>query len=901
MAINASIQNLINSNRANNDTDVKNLFYYFYGRTANANEINYWKNKTSSQLYNALLPNAKQFTNAGYYKDVLAKTPAQQQNQPPVAAKPAPASSPTAPPVNVAPAAKTEQKATLTSPDGAYKTVVVSGSNEASQLLGKGWKLGATGKSVIDVNQAITKINAPAAAAPPPATTPTELTGNAIPKEISGANGPVDAQGNPIASADYAKYGINDLKPAPAQTVVNNIIQPPKGQTPATGQPGASGASTADQYGDYIPSTDYLKLYNENEIMRDPSGRIYLKPGVPKRWNEPGTPTPGTTTPAGGTLVPSPDFLKYYNENEITRGADGKIYLKAGIPVRWTQGAGEVKTGENQANTAVDDLTNFDLGLQGVNLAEGTPEEDLMAKYQKAISTITQPQIEMQNKILETLMAQPSMVDELAKTKSEAGVEGVQKLINELNQAAVPLSKALQDLPDNLASRYADIGLSTAQTARRLALESKDLSETLANIAMEQGVLQQDLQMRQDAVKEIMNNKVLDRETKMDTLNTALSFVKENITQQKDLLDFQMELSMNEIERQQKLDEADLEYKRELEAEDRAFEKDVALQQLKETTFDDTNLRPLPASQTVMLSDGFQLPNTLDGLDAIINNSSQLFGPVAGRLGAANPYNTEAQTANAKLTTAAQLVGKYMEGGVLRQEDVAKYQRMLPQLTDTPEVAKQKLDSVRNMLQQKSLQYIDDFEAAGFDVSNFKGKLPGTEGIYNENTTLPPLTKSYSSLDVLTRENPAYIDLIEQLGQQYPTASDDDIMKLIEGGGGGFNQDLGMSQNYSKAIAQADGSSGGQCGRYVNKYTGLGVGDSYQSKMNKMAIKNPAPNQIKPGMVFTMPYKNTGHIGFIVSNNGDGTVTVKDSNWSLDEKVKTHKIAISKITGVTFA
>lgn len=140
MAINASIQNLINSNRANNDTDVKNLFYYFYGRTANANEINYWKNKTSSQLYNALLPNAKQFTNAGYYKDVLAKTPAQQQNQPPVAAKPAPASSPTAPPVNVAPAAKTEQKATLTSPDGAYKTVVVSGSNEASQLLGKGWK-----------------------------------------------------------------------------------------------------------------------------------------------------------------------------------------------------------------------------------------------------------------------------------------------------------------------------------------------------------------------------------------------------------------------------------------------------------------------------------------------------------------------------------------------------------------------------------------------------------------------------------------------------------------------------------------------------------------------------------------------------------------------------------------
>ena len=102
----------------------------------------------------------------------------------------------------------------------------------------------------------------------------------------------------------------------------------------------------------------------------------------------------------------------------------------------------------------------------------------------------------------------------------------------------------------------------------------------------------------------------------------------------------------------------------------------------------------------------------------------------------------------------------------------------------------------------------------------------------------------------------------------------------------------------NQVISKNDGTVGGQCGAFVNKIAGLGVGDSFESKMAKMTIKNPKPEQIKPGMVFTMPYKDYGHIGFIISNNGDGTVTVKDSNWSLDKKVQTHKIAISKIKGV---
>ena len=53
------------------------------------------------------------------------------------------------------------------------------------------------------------------------------------------------------------------------------------------------------------------------------------------------TPTPSSTTqtqsylPDGSTYVSNPDYLKYYSESELIRQSDGKIYLKPGVPVRW--------------------------------------------------------------------------------------------------------------------------------------------------------------------------------------------------------------------------------------------------------------------------------------------------------------------------------------------------------------------------------------------------------------------------------------------------------------------------------------------------------------------------------------------------------------------------------------
>jgi hypothetical protein len=118
-----------------------------------------------------------------------------------------------------------------------------------------------------------------------------------------------------------------------------------------------------------------------------------------------------------------------------------------------------------------------------------------------------------------------------------------------------------------------------------------------------------------------------------------------------------------------------------------------------------------------------------------------------------------------------------------------------------------------------------------------------------------------------------------------------------------FNKELQTSSNgvAMQVSSIPDNEKGGQCGRFVNKLTGLAVGDSYKSKLSKM---DPNITEPEPGMVFTMPYKDTGHIGFIVGvrtdENGDQIATVKDSNYytkTAPETIKTHDIPVSKMTG----
>lgn len=133
----------------------------------------------------------------------------------------------------------------------------------------------------------------------------------------------------------------------------------------------------------------------------------------------------------------------------------------------------------------------------------------------------------------------------------------------------------------------------------------------------------------------------------------------------------------------------------------------------------------LAETQVVMLSDAGFLPGVLNGLETVINNNLGLFGPISGRV----PFSEDRITIEDDLRRASQLIGRFMEGGVLRKEDEEKYRKMLPELTDlNSKVALDKLEGVRNMLGLKYNNYLTDFGANGYDVSGFKGINFGSKG-----------------------------------------------------------------------------------------------------------------------------------------------------------------------------
>lgn len=113
--------------------------------------------------------------------------------------------------------------------------------------------------------------------------------------------------------------------------------------------------------------------------------------------------------------------------------------------------------------------------------------------------------------------------------------------------------------------------------------------------------------------------------------------------------------------------------------------------------FGNQKLSPTQAKEISDFTSADSLVGNLVG-DIDTAASEGIIGPVSGRASILNPYNTKAQAFNSKMKAVAQIVGRAMEGGVLRKEDVPKYEAILPNISDTPEVAKAKIDNVRQML-----------------------------------------------------------------------------------------------------------------------------------------------------------------------------------------------------------
>lgn len=133
----------------------------------------------------------------------------------------------------------------------------------------------------------------------------------------------------------------------------------------------------------------------------------------------------------------------------------------------------------------------------------------------------------------------------------------------------------------------------------------------------------------------------------------------------------------------------------------------------------------LSAPQLAQIADFDTSVQLVGNLTTVIDQYKDKFGVFKGRASQLNKYDTDAQLVEAQMRTVSQIVGRAMEGGVLRKEDEEKYRRMLPQLTDTPSVAKGKITQVQKMLQDQRNIRAKAFESAGYTTG--EGATPTIE------------------------------------------------------------------------------------------------------------------------------------------------------------------------------
>lgn len=139
-------------------------------------------------------------------------------------------------------------------------------------------------------------------------------------------------------------------------------------------------------------------------------------------------------------------------------------------------------------------------------------------------------------------------------------------------------------------------------------------------------------------------------------------------------------------------------------------------------------LKRLSEKTVMALGDASSINTLLDDLGTTFSSNKGAVGPVVGRINALNPWDEVEQTINTQAQSIRQTLGKLKEGGVLRLEDEKKYDKMLPGIKDTPEVAANKIKIMKRELGEKIQNHIKGLSGSGYDTKgvNVFGEEVGT-------------------------------------------------------------------------------------------------------------------------------------------------------------------------------
>ncbi len=91
----------------------------------------------------------------------------------------------------------------------------------------------------------------------------------------------------------------------------------------------------------------------------------------------------------------------------------------------------------------------------------------------------------------------------------------------------------------------------------------------------------------------------------------------------------------------------------------------------------------------------------------------------------ATGWGVEAKQRQGTIDRVKQVIGKALEGGVLRKEDEIKYEKILPTIYDSEAVAESKLNGLEQAISKKWDTHLGSLEDAGYNTSRYRARPVG--------------------------------------------------------------------------------------------------------------------------------------------------------------------------------
>jgi len=148
-------------------------------------------------------------------------------------------------------------------------------------------------------------------------------------------------------------------------------------------------------------------------------------------------------------------------------------------------------------------------------------------------------------------------------------------------------------------------------------------------------------------------------------------------------------------------------------------------QDFKEEQGSKEKVKKLSAKDISGLSEAKNSQNIINDLLSTINKYQDIMGPVEGSLRSSKyvkPFDERAKLFDADIRRIRQVIGKMTEGGVLRKEDEYKYLEMLPNMSDTPKVARYKAQQFGAMLKRDYQNHVKMLRDQGYDTTGLGGE-----------------------------------------------------------------------------------------------------------------------------------------------------------------------------------